>query len=151
MTTTPKRVRPLEVTVTTNRIVFLDDAGTVYVWDVDPETSELDIRMSGKGMESAIKLQAEHINGNSADDNWYVCVLADCAFPAFYLVRADSESDASDWFATECEALCKIDAKDLSDYGDDYTVNDNGTPVDLEALHCIRLCIDRVEGNGARA
>lgn len=145
MTTNTRRVRPIECTCANpKRIVFTGSDNITYVWDRD-NTSELDIRLSATDLQAAVKLEPEHVNGNSCDDNWYMVVLADCAFPMFFLVRADSEQDALDWFATECENLCKIDDADLKDYGDDYTVNDNGTPVDLEAVRFTQLTIRRVE------
>lgn len=83
---------------------------------------------------------------------WYLLFNADCFDPAKALIQADTFQDAYDTFLRECEDWVKIRDEDLKDYlkegktdkdDDAYvdyvTWNDNGVPVDTEAIQHLEV------------
>lgn len=69
----------------------------------------------------------------------FIFAISDCYSPPIYLIFGKSAEDAHETFVTEFESLVKIEDVDLADYGEEYHVNDNGTPVDTQNIFMVAV------------
>lgn len=151
--------RKLEITLhDVQRIVAIGNEGTHYYWRHGQEDADYLDRMKERDAwadahDSARVTLLSGINADYDTESAWIFYVADCFDPPLYLVFGASFQDAYDTFITEFERLIKIDDADLADYGDNLSVNDNGTPVDTESVQFIpvdTLIIDaKCEGGRA--
>jgi len=116
---------------------------TLYVWAPGVPSYEIPERIGNKNA-SVYKLADDIVGGSVLrQGEIFALYVSGCFAPPMYVVCADNETEAYEWFITECEHLVKIEEADLPDYKEvvrgDYEewrcdFNDNGTPCDTEGV-----------------
>lgn len=91
---------------------------------------------------------------DSDGDKWFICAVADCAFPCYDLVRGDSWEEAYenyvDWAAEHRHI--QIEEADYGDYAVDSedptcSFTSDGKPVDTDSVHCTEVVLARIVTN----
>lgn len=135
-------MKPLEIREVYAKRVIATNGNTLYVWDSSTDSVEAKRELREEIEKANPGKEVITLSGAFADydtDRAFIFYVADCFSPPLYLVWGRSFEDAYESFITEFEDLMKIEGADLADYGDNFTVNDNGTPVDTESVQYINV------------
>ncbi len=135
------KVRKLELqSVPVSRIVAVV-RDRQYIWEQNQDERDFLDKMKIDHEYEKIHghtFQTKRLSDVCADydtDSAFVFYVSDCFDPPLFLIFGSSFQDAYDTFITEFEGLIKIEENELADYGENYSVNDNGTPVDTESVN----------------
>lgn len=115
---------------------------TIWLWDATGER-EAHCPMDRVGGPFCLYDLVECDDGKC----WFVFAVCDSYFPIHDLVRADSWEEAYEKYVDfVCEHRhCKIADENLSDYGDDYQVTSDGTPVNTSTIQGNELRLLKIE------
>ncbi len=88
----------------------------------------------------------EALNLDEDNDKFWLCYVADCAFPPLYLIRAPDEQDALEVFLDKTD-IATIPADDMKDYPEDENGErhvhyaDCGKICNIESYHSQELLL----------
>jgi hypothetical protein len=83
------------------------------------------------------------VDSTMHDAKLFVAFNADCFSPCMYYIIATSWEDAYE--VAQNEIAPKITEDELPDYGENFSVNENGEPIDTEALQVFQVKLVRID------